>query len=121
MEEKPRKISDGLLDYSVEVIKIVIDLNKTTIGGNIAKQLIRAGTSAGANYEETYGAESRADFIHKLQMVLKELRESFYWLRLVQRSQILKHNNLDEIIDDTGQLCSIIAKSVITAKTNRQL
>ena len=118
MEEKSKRISDRLLDFGVEIIKITIDLNKNNIGSNIAKQLLRAGTSAGVNYEESCGAESRADFIHKLQIVLKELRESIYWLKLIQKSNILKFTNLNNIIKEADQLCSIIAKSVITAKTN---
>ena len=119
MEEKSKKISDRLLDFGVEVIKITGELSKKNINKDIAKQLLRSGTSAGANYEESYGAESRADFIHKLQIVLKELRESLYWFRLIQRSQILKYNKLDNIIDEAEQLCNIIAKSIITTKTNR--
>jgi four helix bundle protein len=118
MEGSLKNISERLLNFGVEIVKLIIELNKNMIGRNIGKQLLRSGTSAGANYEETYGAESRADFIHKLQIVLKELRESLYWLRLIQKSQILKHNNLNNIIDETEQLCNIIGKSVITAKTN---
>jgi four helix bundle protein len=118
VEGKSKKISDRLLDYSVDIINITSELNKSMIGRNITKQLLRAGTSAGANYEETCGAESRADFIHKLQIVLKELRESLYWLRLIQKSKILKNYNLKSTIDENEQLCSIIAQSVITAKNN---
>jgi len=119
MEEKSKEISERLLDYGIEIIRLTIGLNKTMIGRHIAKQLLRSGTSAGANYEEACGAESRADFIHKLQIVLKELRESLYWLRLIQKSQILKNKNLDEVIDETKQLSNIIAKSVITAKNKK--
>jgi four helix bundle protein len=61
-------------------------LNKTAVERHIALQFLRAATSAGANYEEACAGESRADFIHKLQIVLKELRESLYWLRLVEKS-----------------------------------
>jgi len=119
MEEKLTKISDRLLAFGVKIVKITTDLNKSSIGRNIGKQLLRAGTSAGANYEETYGAESRADFTHKLQLVLKELRESLYWLKLVRKSEILKWRNIDNIIDETEQLCKIIAQSIITTKNNR--
>ena len=118
MEGKSKKISDRLLEYGVEIIKITAELNKNMIGRNLTKQLLRAGTSAGANYEETCGAESKADFIHKLQIVLKELRESLYWLRLIQKSKILKNYNVKSTINENEQLCSIIAKSVITAKNN---
>lgn len=121
MEERSKKISDRLLDFGIEIVKITIDMNKNNIGSNIAKQLLRAGTSAGANYEEACGAEGRADFIHKLQIVLKELQESMYWLRLIQKSKILKVRNFSNIISDADQLCSIIAKSVITAKTNQKI
>lgn len=121
MEEKSKKISNRLLEYGVEIVKLTTDLNKNIIGRNISKQLFRAGTSAGANYEESCGAESRADFIHKMQIVLKELRESMYWLKLVQKSNILQQCSLDNIINETNQLSSIIAKSVITAKTNQKI
>lgn len=116
MEERSKKISERLLDYGVEVIRITIELNKSMIVRNISGQLLRSGTSAGANYEESCGAESKADFIHKLQIVLKELRESLYWLRLVQKSNILTNKNLNNLINETTQLGNIIAKSVITAK-----
>jgi len=85
----------------------------------IGNNLLRSGTSAGANYEEARGAESKADFIHKLQIVLKELRESMYWLKLLKRSDLIKGDKNSEAIHETEQLISIIAKSVITAKKNR--
>jgi four helix bundle protein len=119
MAEKIRKISDRLLDFGVDIIKLTMELNKNIIGRTIANQLLRSGTSAGANYEETYGAESRTDFIHKLQIVLKELQESLYWLKLIKKSEILKNTILYNMIDETEQLCKIIAQSVITAKNNR--
>lgn len=90
MQEQSRKISERLLDYGVTVVRICNELNKTAIGMHIGNQLLRAGTSAGANYEEACGAQSRADFIHKLYIVLKELREAKYWLKLIQRSNILE-------------------------------
>lgn len=76
MEEKAIQISDRLLDYGGKIIKICIKLNKTAISKHIGNQLLRAGTSVEANYEEACGAQSRADFIHKLQIVLKEIKES---------------------------------------------
>lgn len=119
MEDWKKKISDRFLDYGVEIIKITIELNKNIIGKVIANQLLRSGTSAGANFEETYGAESKTDFIHKLQLVLKELKESLYWLRLITSSKIIKYVNLKSIINEAEELCKIFAQSVITAKNNR--
>ena len=72
-----------MLDYGVAIIKICARLSKMAIGKHIGNQLLRSGTSVGANYEEARGAQSKADFIHKLQIVLKETRESFYWLKLI--------------------------------------
>jgi len=83
------------LDFAVEIIKLAVRLNKTSVGRHIGGQLTRSGTSPGANYEEACGAESRADFIHKLQIVLKELRESSYWLRLI-RQYYCKVNSYSE-------------------------
>jgi four helix bundle protein len=119
MEQKATQLSEQLLDYGVEIVRLTTKLEKSAAGRLIANQLIRRGTSTGANYEEACGAQSRADFIHKLQIVLKEIRESLYWLKLAQKSSVLKVLNdpsINKIIDETKQLSNIIAKSIITAK-----
>ncbi|MBI5026667.1 MAG: four helix bundle protein [Nitrospirae bacterium] len=116
MIEKANQLSERLLDYGVKIIKLTLKLEKTFAGKHIAGQLLRSGTSAGANYEEACGAQSRADFVHKLQIVMKELRESLYWLRLIQKSGISSSEDLNDLIDETKQLSNIIAKSLITAK-----
>lgn len=121
IEKISNKISERLLDLGVGVVSLSIVLYKHPTGKIIAQQLLRSGTAAGANYEETCGAESRADFIHKMQIVYKELKESRYWFRLIKRSKIIKYYNLENIINETNQLCSIIAKSVITAKKNQKI
>src|SRR6516164_7284863 len=82
-------IAQRLLDYGVRVIRLAQSLLKNATGRHVAGQLLRAGTSAGANYEEARGAESRADFIHKLGIAWKEMRESRYWLRLIHRAALL--------------------------------
>ena len=109
-------LSERLLEFAVEVLKCIIVLNKTDIGRHIGGQLARSATSAGANYEEACGAESRADFIHKMQIVLKELRESLYWLRLVRKSGLVTAEGLDVLIQEAGELANIIGKSIVTAK-----
>ncbi|MBW2003386.1 MAG: four helix bundle protein [Deltaproteobacteria bacterium] len=75
-----------------------------------------SSTSAGANYEEACGAESRADFIHKLQIALKELRETIYWLRLIKKSKLVSSVTLEMLIQEAKELANIIAKSIITAR-----
>ena len=119
MEEKATKLSERLLDYGVEIVKLTTNLGKTPGRKHIANQLLRAGTSVGSNYEEACGAQSKADFIYKLQIVLKEIRESLYWLRLIEKSEILIGQSLSDIIKETRQVSNIIAKSIITAKKGK--
>jgi four helix bundle protein len=78
---------------------------------------MRSSASAGANYQEACAAESRADFVHKLQLVLKELRESEYWLKLMGRGSLLPESVTSSLLAEAGQLVRILAKSVITTKS----
>ena len=80
---------------------------------------MRSGTSPGSNYEEARGAESRADFIHKLCIVLKELKESRFWLRVIQRTKILKPQRVEPLIEECEELIAIVAKSIVTAKSRK--
>jgi four helix bundle protein len=111
-----RKIGERLLDYSGRVIKLVDALPNTLVGGRIADQLLRSAMSAGANYEEAQGAESKEDFTHKLQIALKELRESGYWLQVLVRSGKVPIKKMDLLIDESNQLRAMISKAVATAK-----
>lgn len=119
MEEKANQISERLLDYGNSIIQICTKLNRTAVGRHIGNQLMRSGTSVGANYEEACGAQSRADFIHKLQIVLKEIREAMYWLKLMQRSGIMEGDEVERALNETQQISNIIGKSVITAKKHK--
>jgi four helix bundle protein len=114
------KLSDRLEDFAVAVIKLIEISDKKFTGRHIGGQLFRSSTSAGANYEEACGAESRPDFIHKLQIVLKELRESLYWLRLFLKSGLVPGQLLDPVLQEAKELTNIIAKSVVTAKKNKK-
>jgi len=111
-----RKIGERLLDYSARVIRLVDALPNTLVGRRIADQLLRSAMSAGANYEEAQGAESKEDFTHKLQIALKELRESGYWLQLLVRSGKIPIKKMDPLIDESNQLRAMISKAVATAK-----
>jgi four helix bundle protein len=119
MNEKTNQLSDRLLDFAVEVIKIANVLPNTVTGRHVGGQLIRAGTSGGSNYEEACGAESRSDFAHKMSLVLKELKESRFWLRLIRRTKMLDFKQTDPVIDECEQLCAMVAKSILTAKRRR--
>jgi four helix bundle protein len=99
--------------------KIVEIIKRNFTGRKIAGQLIRASTSTGANYEEACSAESRSDFIHKLQIVLKELKETIYWLRLISRLEIFSPEETESLLKEAMELATIIGKSILTAKKNR--
>ena len=112
-------IAERLLDFAVRVIKLVNALPKTIVGRHIAGQLVRSGTSCGSNYEESRGAESRADFIHKLGIALKEIKESRFWLKVIYHAKIMKPEQIEPLITECEELAAIIAKSIITAKANK--
>lgn len=109
-------LSERLLGFAVRVIRLVHALPKTPVGKLVAGQLVRAGTSAGSNYEEARGAESRADFVHKLGVSLKEARESWYWLRLIHRAELIKPILVNDLAKEAGELCAILGQSIVTAK-----
>jgi four helix bundle protein len=112
----PREVSERLLNYGVRAIKVADSLPRTLAGRRIGDQLLRSSISIGANYEEAQGAESREDFVHKLQIALKEARESNYWLRLLAKAEIIPSNRLSAILDESNQLRAILSKAVATTK-----
>ncbi len=112
-------MAERLLDFAAQIIKLVNMLPKTAIGKHIGGQLLRSGTSPGSNYEEACGAESRADFIHKLGIVLKETKECRFWLKLIQRSRLTGSEHVEPVIQECNELCAIIAKSILTARKSR--
>jgi four helix bundle protein len=109
-------ISDRLLGFAVRIIKLVLALPKNTVGRHVGGQLVRSGTSAGANYEEARGAESRADFMHKLGVAWKETREACFWLRVIHEAQLLKPTRLEGLLREGGELSAILGSSLSTAK-----
>jgi four helix bundle protein len=112
----PDELSERLLEFSVRVGKVVDALPDTRLGRHVVGQLVRCGTSPPPNYEEACAAESRADFVHKLKVALKELRESRFWLRYIARAELLAAGKIGKILDECNQLCNIIGKSTATAK-----
>lgn len=113
------ELAKRLLDFAVRIIRLVNALPKTVVGNHIGGQLMRSGTSPGSNYEEACGAESRADFIHKLSIVLKELKESRFWLVLIQRAELVRSEHVKSLIQECQELCAIVARSILTARKNR--
>src|SRR5690349_23168539 len=113
------ELAGRLINFAARIGKVVDALPDTRMGRHVAGQLVRCGTSPAPNYEEACAAESRADFIHKLAICLKELRESRCWIRLMIKTEILPEQRLGELLDECNQLCNIIAQSIVTAKENK--
>jgi four helix bundle protein len=93
VKDKTRKydLEDRLVDFSIRIINVVETLPSTRAGNHIAGQLVRSGTAAAPNYGEAQSAELRRDFIHKMKVALKELRETQIWLKIVQCKILAKH------------------------------
>jgi four helix bundle protein len=118
------QLEQRLIDFAVRIISLTNRLPRTPAGRHIAGQILRSGTSPAPNYGEARGAESRADFIHKMRVVLKELNETLVWLRIIEGSQMVMPALLVDIIQENTDLCKIFATSLKTArqgKTNYQI
>ncbi|MBN1337911.1 MAG: four helix bundle protein [Bacteroidales bacterium] len=108
-----------LVKYAVLIIEISEDLPKTPAGNHLTGQLVRSGTSPALNYGEASSAESRKDFIHKIKIVLKELKETRIALKIIQMANMFPDNNkVESAIKETGELVAIFITSVNTALRN---
>jgi four helix bundle protein len=117
MHNREYDLDDRLLEFATQIIKLIEELPGTRTGNHVARQLLRAGTSPLANHGEAQAAESRADFIHKLRISLKELRESHRWLRLIQRVPLIAPvSRVDLLLREADELVRIFAKSIRTAE-----
>ena len=109
-------LEERLIEFAVRIIKLSASLPKTPAGKHIAGQILRAGTSPAPNYGEARGAESHADFVHKLRIVLKELNETSIWLRIIKLSQLLREERIADIIEENNSLSKIFAASLRTSR-----
>ncbi len=113
---KGDELADRLLEFAVQIVGVSARLAKTPVGRHIAGQIVEAGTSVGAHYEEARGAESRADFVHKLGVALKECRETRYWLKVIQRAKLLSGEFPADLLEEADALCGILGQSILTTK-----
>ena len=115
-------LEDRLMEFASMVIDVVDALPNLRAANHIAGQLIRSGTSPAPNYSESQSAESKKDFIHKLKVAFKELRETRLWLRLIARKDYLQGKDADLLrctLQECEELVRIFGKSVATAEANR--
>src|SRR5215470_11930352 len=121
MEERKYDLEDRLVEYGCRMIDVVEALPTTRAGNYIAGQLVKSCLSPAFNYGEVQGAESRNDFIHKLGVVLKELKECRTALKIIRRKEMIKPvRRTDKILNETEQLVAIVAKSIETASNNKK-
>jgi four helix bundle protein len=120
MEVVPRKfdLEDRLVNYSSTIMKLVEGLPTSKGGGHIGNQMVRSGVAPALLYGEAQGAESRDDFVLKMKIALKELKETRVCLKLVVKNGMVK--NVDAIIKENEELISIFSKSVVTATNNKK-
>jgi four helix bundle protein len=109
---------ERLLEFAARIGKVVDALPETKLGRHYSGQLVRCGTSPAPNYAEACGAESRKDFIHKLSIGLKELRETHCWLMLIVKANLLPEERMTDLDRECVELMSILAKSIVTTKAN---
>jgi methylmalonyl-CoA/ethylmalonyl-CoA epimerase len=118
---RPEEFSDRLWEFAARVGEIIGALPDTRLGRHVAGQLVRCGTAPAPNYDEGRSAESRDDFVHKLGIATKEIRESFGWLRFVVRTGLLPRTKMAALIDESEQLLRMLSKSVHTARPRADL
>jgi four helix bundle protein len=108
-------------DFSLSILKLSEQFDERITSQRIVlKQVVRSGTSIGANIEEAQAAESKADFIHKYSIALKEARETKYWLNLLKASALVNLNNLDSLIIESDEICRIIAQIIINTRKKKE-
>ena len=110
-------LQERLLNFSVSILTIVENLPKSYAGIHFAKQLVRCGTAPAFHHSEAQSAESRRDFIHKMKIGVKELRETFMNLKIIYKKPLLESDLLKQTITECNELISIFVKSIQTAKS----
>ena len=116
---KEYDLEDRLIDFAIRIIKLAERLPNTYIGNHIKGQILRSGTSPAPNYGEAQGAESRVDFIHKVKLSLKELKETRVWLKIIIKAEIITPvTKITPLLKENEELISILFTSIETAKKN---
>lgn len=114
--KKKNDIVERSVKFALRIIRLYRNLEKDSAGLIIGKQLLRSGTSIGANVHEAQGAQSKADFIAKMSIAHKEAYETSYWLHLIRESKMINEDKLSDLIDETSQIVKILSSILITSK-----
>jgi len=120
-ESRAFDLENRLIEFGVRIIRPAQALPITRVGNHIAGQIIRSGKSPASNYGEAQSAESRPDFIHRMQVCFKELHETRVWLLMTAKADLVKAaSQLDRLIDENNRLISISVTSIRTSKQKSQ-
>ncbi len=119
MEQPKRDIPERTFEFARRVVKLCQMLDQTPgVSRTLANQLLRSGTSIGANVEEGQGSQSRADFIAKYSIACKEARETHYWLRLLAASEVVSQSQVANLVDEVNQIVSILTTIIKKCRSN---
>jgi len=114
-------LEERLIEFAVRNIRIVEMMPGTKAGAHLAGQLVRSGTASALNYGEAQSGESRKDFIHKMKIALKELRETHICLKIIKRANLISNSELiDQVLAENNELISIFVISIETAQKNQE-
>jgi four helix bundle protein len=119
-KEKPRDIKERTFSFALEIVKFsqLLDFRNEALRA-LGRQLLRSGTSIGANIEEAQAGQSRADFISKYAIALKETRETIYWLRLLNEAGPSPNRDCEPLLQESDEIARIIGAIIVTAKSKR--
>lgn len=116
---RKQELEERLIDFAAEVIMFTNFVEKSYAGNHLSGQIIRSSTSPALNYGEAQSAESKKDFIHKMGICLKELRETFNCLKIMERAKLINNNEkIDILKKEVNELISFFVSSIKTAKSN---
>ena len=116
MKVKDNTIQDKSLSFAVRIVKLCRYIREEKCEYELASQLLRSGTSIGANISESKNAQSRNDFVNKLNIALKESDETSYWLTLLHKSEILSKQQFESIHNDCSEIIRLLTSIIRTTK-----
>ncbi|RTL54361.1 MAG: four helix bundle protein [Sphingobacteriales bacterium] len=116
MSDKKHVLKDKSFAFALRCISLYKHLNENKKEFVISKQLLRSGTSVGANIREAQNAESKADFIHKLAIAQKECDETIYWLELLYESEFIINSEFEALNNEANQILKMLRSSILTTK-----
>ncbi|MEK7553223.1 MAG: four helix bundle protein [Patescibacteria group bacterium] len=117
-QNKTKDIKQRTFDFSIQTIKLISNFPNKTVYWKIGDQLLRSGTSIGANVTEAQGSLSKKEFISFYHIALKSAKETVYWLEILQKSDLIKESELSWFLDESNQLVKMLTSSILTLKRN---